>query len=450
VKVKIISLLLIALVLITGVGVTSAQEELPTLRIAVLPVLNTLPLYVAADQGFYEEEGVNVELVPFNSARDQGVAFQAEEVDGANTDMARVVVLVNGGFPIRAVRSEPIQQPYFSILGGAGVESLDDLRGQPIAIAENTIIEYLTTELLTDAGFAEDEIVFEEVPDIPVRLQLLSEGQVAAAVLPEPLATLATGAGATVLATDAEAEFVPTVLAFRTAVLEENPDAVRAFLAAFERAVLAINADPETFRDVMVANINIPEPLRETYPVPTFPVAGVPTEDQAQLVVDWSLAKGLIEDAIPYEELVDGSFLPLLTIGQIVTGSDDFSTLLEAISIAAIGPTLETEGPYTVFAPDNDAFATVPEETLASLLSSPISVQAVLSYHVLPGIYTAADLAEMDGQQLPTLLGAPVTITVAEDGAILINDVPVVAADVQASNGVIHVLGGVLLPERPQ
>lgn len=450
---KSILLFVLAALLLLTAAIPAGAQELPTLRIAILPVLNTLPLHVAQAEGFYAEEGVNVELIPFDSARDRQIALQTGEVEGANTDLQGVILLVNGGFDVRAVRSEPTLEPYFSIVAGAnsGVETIDDLRGVPIAISENTIIEYLTTEMLLNAGFSPDEIVYEEVPAIPVRLELLNTGQVAAATLPEPLTTLAVNLqGGRLIANDGDAAFVPTVLAFNGAVLDEQPDAVRAFLAAYERAVAAINSNPEAYRDVMNANINIPAPLQATFPVPTFPIAGVPTEDQTALVQDWMVSAGLIPAALPYESLVDGSFLPALTLLQAASGTPQFSVLVEVITTAGVQDTLSVGGPYTIFAPTNDAFALVPPAVMEGLMRSMISLQSVLAYHVVSGVYTAADLAEMDGEQLTTLLGQPLVVTVADDGSILLNgQVPVVRADIVAADGVIHAIGGVLLPQRP-
>jgi NitT/TauT family transport system substrate-binding protein len=208
---------------------------------------------------------------------------------------------------------EPIEQAYFSIVAGAdsGIETIDDLRGVPIAISTNTIIEYLTTEMLLAAGFEEDEIVYEDVPAIPIRLELLNGGQVAAATLPEPLTTLSVDLqGGILIASDTDSAVVPTVLAFNDDVLEERAEAVIAFLVAYEQAVNAINADPEAYRDVMVENIIIPAPLQPTYPVPTFPTAVVPSEEEVQLVMEWMLSVELIEEALEYDSIIDASFLP--------------------------------------------------------------------------------------------------------------------------------------------
>ena len=427
--------------------------DLPTLRIAVLPVLNTLPLYVAEAENFYVEEGVNVELIPFNAARDQQVALQAGEVDGANTDLAVLALLVSGGVDLRAVRLEPIEGRYFSIVAGAdsGIETLDDLRGVPIAISQNTIIEYLTTEILRDAGFSDDEIVYEEVPQIPVRLELINTGQVAAGTLPEPLTTLAVELqGATLVGSDEVAAFVPTVLAFSTEVLTGQPEAIFAFLRAYERAVIALDENPEAYRDVMNANNRIPEPLHGNYPVPSFPRTVVPSPEQTALVVDWMVDIGLLQEPLAYDELITADFLPVGSLYQVIAGTESLSTLTTAIQWAGLASILhENEGPLTILAPTDEAFEAALEAldiTLDDLLADIDALVDILTYHVIATDLPAEVILSLEGIDMPTLQGSEVSITIDGDNVIINGSANVIDADVPAANGLLHIIDSVLLP----
>jgi uncharacterized surface protein with fasciclin (FAS1) repeats len=139
----------------------------------------------------------------------------------------------------------------------------------------------------------------------------------------------------------------------------------------------------------------------------------------------------------------------LPTIAEIAASDENFSTLLTAVEAAGLSEALSAEGELTVFAPTNAAFEALPPGMLDGLLSSPPSVQAVVSYHVLDGIYSAEDLAAAQAP-IPTLMGAPLTFSSDADGNLLINgSVMVVTADIQASNGVVHVIDAVLVPQRP-
>jgi uncharacterized surface protein with fasciclin (FAS1) repeats len=124
--------------------------------------------------------------------------------------------------------------------------------------------------------------------------------------------------------------------------------------------------------------------------------------------------------------------------------TEALSTLVAAVKAAGLVETLQGEGPFTVFAPTNEAFAALPEGTLESLLKPENKDQlvAILTYHVVSGKVMAADLS--DGMKAATVNGAEVTVTTA-DGA-RVNGASVVIADVEASNGVVHVINTVLLP----
>ncbi len=119
-----------------------------------------------------------------------------------------------------------------------------------------------------------------------------------------------------------------------------------------------------------------------------------------------------------------------------------FETLVAAIDGAGLGATLAGEGPFTVFAPSEEAFAQLPEGTVEALLLEPDTLAKVLTYHVVPGRVTAADV---DGPATAsTVNGEQLTISI--DGAIHVDGAQVLSADIEASNGVIHAIDRVLLP----
>ena len=128
------------------------------------------------------------------------------------------------------------------------------------------------------------------------------------------------------------------------------------------------------------------------------------------------------------------------------SGAGQFNTLVAAVQAAGLVETLQGAGPFTVFAPTDDAFAKLPEGTVESLLKpeNKDKLVAILTYHVVPGKVTSADIA---GKKLDadTVEGQAIAID-ATDG-VKVNDATVVGADVMASNGVIHVIDTVLLPK---
>lgn len=161
-------------------------------------------------------------------------------------------------------------------------------------------------------------------------------------------------------------------------------------------------------------------------------------------------------EATTDEEMTDAEMtddeMAAETIVDIAAGNPDFSTLVDLVTTAGLAETLSGDGPFTVFAPTNDAFAAVPAETLEALGADTEALTAVLTYHVVAGKVMAADLS--DGQVVTTVEGTTFTVNIADDGAVTLTDgagqtIEVVDTDIEATNGVIHVVGGVLLPGDP-
>ena len=129
-------------------------------------------------------------------------------------------------------------------------------------------------------------------------------------------------------------------------------------------------------------------------------------------------------------------------IVDTAVAAGSFKTLVAAVQAAELVDTLKGPGPFTVFAPTDDAFAKLPPGTVDALLADKAKLTAVLTYHVVAGKVTAADVAGLT--QATTVQGG--TITIDTSSGVRINDATVVKADVMASNGVIHVIDTVLLP----
>ncbi len=153
----------------------------------------------------------------------------------------------------------------------------------------------------------------------------------------------------------------------------------------------------------------------------------------------------------PVEEagvMVGGAkMLPTKNIVENAAESSDHTTLVAAVKAADLAGTLSGTGPFTVFAPTNEAFNKLPAGTVDNLLKPDMKkdLTKILTYHVVPGKLMASDLT--DGQKLKTVEGEELTVTV-KDGKVMINGANVTIADVVSSNGVTHVIDAVLMPKK--
>jgi uncharacterized surface protein with fasciclin (FAS1) repeats len=138
------------------------------------------------------------------------------------------------------------------------------------------------------------------------------------------------------------------------------------------------------------------------------------------------------------------------TVVDVAASDESFSTLVTAVDAAGLAGTLSGEGPFTVFAPVNDAFTALPAGTVDTLLAPENQAQltSVLTYHVVPSKVLSSDLS--DGMTVTTVQGQPLTVGVQGDTVTLTdasgNTASVIQADVEAGNGVVHVIDHVLLP----
>lgn len=303
-------------VFIAACSPQSQSSEPVKLRIAVLPILDALPMYVAQANNYFEEQGVEVEFVPVSSAAERDQVMTAGQADGMINDLVSTVLYNQDATQIQIVsfaRTATPEFPQFRILAArdSGISEVDDLKGVEIGISEGSVIEYTTDRLLEAEGFSPVEIVTVAVPSIPVRMSLLDSGELSAANLPDPLASLAIQGGAVAVVDDSShPEFGNSEISFRKSVIDANPEAIRGFLAAVDKAVQEINADPATWDELLTEQSLVPAPLIGSYKIPTFPSGTLPSEAQWADVVEWSLAKGLISEAVSYTDSVNADFLP--------------------------------------------------------------------------------------------------------------------------------------------
>jgi NitT/TauT family transport system substrate-binding protein len=287
-----------------------------TLRIAVLPILDALPMYVAAQKGYFQEQGVQVEFIPVASAAERDQIMAAGQADGMINDLVSTLFYNKDSIQIQIVafsRTATADFPQYRILaaGNSNIDGIEDLKGVEIGISEGSVIAYTTDRLLQAEGFSADEIKTIAVPRIPDRLALLASGELQAANLPDPLSSLAIQGGALPILDDtAHPEYGNSVISFRKAVIDQHPQAIRGFLVALEQAIADLAATPDQWNTLLSEQKLVPEPLIGSYEIPPFPTGQVPSEEQWSDVLAWGQEKGLITSDVEYASSVTPQFLP--------------------------------------------------------------------------------------------------------------------------------------------
>lgn len=288
-------------------GQTAAESE-EVFRIGVLGIEDNLPFFVAEEEDAFTTAGLNVELVPFASARDRDIALEAGELDLAVGDIVSLGLFRKNGVPVKAAGTAlgaEISQGRFVLLSspGSGILSPGEIGDEPVAVSENTIIHYLAEKMPPAAGG--EEVAVVPVPNIRVRLEALLEGsEIRLALLPDPLASLAESLGANVVIDDTclEENLSQTVFLYREK--EGTEEILRRVLEVFDEAVAEINENPEAYRDLLVESARVSESIRDGYPMPVFSeVTGV-DQERISDVFGWMYGKGLLPEIYGWEEVV--------------------------------------------------------------------------------------------------------------------------------------------------
>jgi NitT/TauT family transport system substrate-binding protein len=312
----------LTLTLIIGVGLiasgcaTQAPQQDMSLKVAVLPILDTLPFYVAQQNGYFTAEGIEVELVPVKSPTERDALMQAGEVDGMLTDLPGVGVFNRDEPQVKVIamaRKAYPNAPLFRLLGapGSGVNTVQDVIGVKIAVSQNTVIEYITQRMLELSGLSQDQMRFEEITAIPIRFEQLMAGQIPAATLPDPMASGALAGGASLIVGDDHfAQYSQSVLVFSVKAIDTKAGTLRSFLAAWDKAVGELNNNAEAYRDLLIEQGRVPESVQGSFDMPPYPVDEITSQEQWADIVDWLLEKDLISREIPYNEAVDTRFVP--------------------------------------------------------------------------------------------------------------------------------------------
>ena len=311
-----VKLFLLVTLISLALATCAPAAEPETLKIAVLPVIDALPMYVAQQEGLFEKHKVSVTFVPVASAPERDQLVSAGQADGMINEALSTALYNKDQVQVQIVRYARAATPetaLFSILasGESGIDSLEKLKGVQIGISEGTVIDYLTDRLLQAEGFTQDDIQTIAVPKIPDRLNLLGTGELQAATLPEPATSLAIKQGASLILDDTtHPEYSFSTIAFRKEVIDQAPEAIRGFLAAIEDATALINADPAKYGGLLVDQKVVPQPLAGSFQVPTFVTASVPTQSQWDDMLAWAKENGLLSQDVAYDGSVNATFLP--------------------------------------------------------------------------------------------------------------------------------------------
>ncbi len=283
---------------------SNRASDAKTINIGIMPDFESVPFIIAQRNGYFEQEGVRVNIEHFSSAKDRDSALQSGKLDGVITDMVAVLFANEGGINLRMVART---DGNIQLIAGSesGIIAVSELKGRDIGLSTNTIMEYTVDKMLEAASLNPEEVDKVAIPPLPTRLEMLQGGKVSAIIIPDPLAGLAVSNGATVLSSTDEMANKCGAIAFTAQILEEYPEEIKAIMRAYNQGVAYLLQEPASeYVEFIIEEQGFPAEVKGSFQLPEYGQAQLPAESIFLDVVKWMHEKDLIKGSYEYKDLV--------------------------------------------------------------------------------------------------------------------------------------------------
>ncbi|NDV84283.1 ABC transporter substrate-binding protein [Bacteroides sp. 51] len=306
---KTICLICTALFLLASCKAKKEQHEIYTdlrpLKLGAMSSMDYLPFVIAEKQGIYDSLGLDLSIVKFFSANDRDAAFQSGNIDGTVIDYTGAALQQANGIPLAIVMEN---DGYFHLITGRNsqIGSIEQLKSKNIAVSRNTVIEYSTDQVLAKAGLSPGEVNKPEINKIPLRLEMLQNGQIDATILPDPFATIAMHNGNNSLITTKDLGISVTGTIFSQKALTDKRREIEVLIRGYNLGVEYIRKHPQSeWKDILVDDAGVPKSLTDDVVLPQYKEAKLPSPKDLESTLVWLKEKQLIPAAYQGENLVD-------------------------------------------------------------------------------------------------------------------------------------------------
>lgn len=282
---------------------TSAADK--TWRIGVMSDVGAVPFYIAEKNGFFKDAGVDVEVVVFRSAVDRDSALQSGALDGSMADMLSVVFYKDAGLDLKMVAETAGD---YLMIASPLADTSDQQKTYTVGVSSNTVIDFVTDEVISnlDVPYTIEKVA---IPQMPVRLEMLKQGELTFATLPEPLASASLTEGGEVIGTALNIDLHPGVLVFGSA-LRDDTDAAKAIVSGYQAAISYLNeGGAEKEYDALIENLGFSELLKPADVIPVYKVLSLPDKNTFSIVSEWLTTNEVTENSYDYDSVTDTSIL---------------------------------------------------------------------------------------------------------------------------------------------
>mgnify|MGYP006324150991 FL=1 len=277
------------------------------LRFGTLPAESAIPIILAKENGYFDDENVSVEITPFNAPNDRNAAAQSGELDGMIGDVMTALSFKEGGIDL-TITSDINEE--FKLLSSpdSGITDIKQLDGKDVSLVPKLLLEYIMDEIAVKNNITYEVV---SIPSIPARYEALLENQIDSVIFTEPQATALKMNGAHVLASSTEYGIKGGTILFSDDTVAERSTDITAFYRAYNKAVDYMNtADPAEYSSIL-KDYNFPETMGDylTNKEEDYNKAAIVTKEQYDSIEKWTKDKEMISKEYTYKELTDFSML---------------------------------------------------------------------------------------------------------------------------------------------
>lgn len=300
-----LGLLILNLVLVIGCSTTVLDEndknksENLSLTIGLMPAVDSAPMFLAEEKGYFKELGLDLKIEVFNNGQERQSALQTNNIDGAMTDFIAVATNVNGGFDIKATT---MTSGKFPILVKKNFVEKEDIK---VGMMQVSVSNFLIDEWLGDKYNIEKVFINE----IPARLEMINTGNLDMGLFPEPLASMGELGGLEKRIYEPKDGFSPDVMVFTGKALAEKEEAIRLFHQGYNMAIGDINKDETEARDILIEKLGLNPDIKDMIDLPLYIKASLPDKVYLEKIISW-VEEVLGKDIeIKPEDMIEGKFV---------------------------------------------------------------------------------------------------------------------------------------------
>lgn len=279
-------------------GCANKKEISKKLTIGVMPAVDSAPIFLANELGYFEELDLKIEIQVYTNAMNRQSALQSGELDGAMTDVIALVNNVGNGFDIKVTTST---DGMFPILYHEGALEKEQVT---VGMMEVSVSNYLSDQFLSDYSVKK-----EYINEIPARLEMVGNGTLDMAVIPEPMASMGAVNGLSKIVMVNEDDFSPEVMVFNAKAIKDKSFEIRKFHDAYNKAVHEINKDQSDAKKVLIDQLGLKPQIINDFDLPHYNEARVPTESYLNKIIQWNESVLGAKFNLEYSELVDDQFV---------------------------------------------------------------------------------------------------------------------------------------------